>query len=451
MESLIDLLNRNEILETTLSIIENFSGNKESITFAIDGEWGCGKSFLLQMIENELRSVQNESSAKDKYLILHYNCWKYDYYDEPLIAIVSLILEEIDKNVNLLSSKQKARIKGILKAVGLNFISALNKVVENKTGIDMEQIREVIHKGNDEAAKDIEQEHCYDDNFSFNKTLHRLQEILNELSEERTILLVVDELDRCLPSYSMKVLERLHHLTENSKNVITILATDKSKLEKNIESVGFEDAKQYLKKFISFEISLDNGILDTCFNERIEKYISLFEFEFTDYNGLHEYIEPIFSNIDMRNRIQLVEKAYLIHKMVFHESKNEAFLLIELLLVVLVDYYGENFCENTDNIPFNDIFQNVSFVKDNNKSANLIRFINKKRQEDNLVETSTPINPQKHLAIKDDYGIFELLMCYWFKIHKNKFFLIISEKKKNQINDDVADLEKFISIMKIIK
>lgn len=452
MEILVDVLNRDTILRIILDIIESFSDNKESITFAIDGEWGCGKSFLLQMIENELKQIQDESTSSEKYLVIHYNCWKYDYYDEPLIAIVSLMLEEIDNSVNLFSTEQKAKIKGVLKAIGLNFISAFNKIIEDRTGIDIEKIREVIQSGNEAAAQEIEENRNYDDNFSFNKTLSKLQNIITELSKERTIILIVDELDRCLPNYSIRVLERLHHLTENSNNVITILATDKSKLEKNIESVGFDNANQYLKKFISFEITLDNGILSNLFNERINNYLALFELEFTDFEGLYEYIEPIFSNIDMRNRMQLIEKALLIHKMLFKDSKNEAFMLLELLLVVLVDFYGENYCENTNSIPHYSVLENVSFKKNKAKAVKLINFINKKRQEDTLNEASFSIDVQKHLVIDDNYGLFELLMYYWFNLHKNKFYnLISSEEKQKQINDNIADLERFINFMKIIK
>lgn len=452
MADLIDVLNREGILKNILEIIEHFSNNKESITFAIDGEWGCGKSFLLQMIENEIESVQDESSASEKYLIFHYNCWKYDYYDEPLIAIVSLMLEEIDKNVNFLSSKQKARIIGILKAVGLNFISALNKVIENKTGIDMEQIRKVIAAGDEAAAKQIESDNCYDDNFSFKKTLYKLQEIINELSKERTIILIVDELDRCMPGYSIKVLERLHHLTEDTNNVITILATDKFKLEKNIESLGFQDANQYLKKFISFEISLDNGILSSLFNDRISNYLSLFDFRYTDGEGVYEYIEPIFSNIDMRNRIQLVDKAYLIHKMLFQNKKDETFMLMELLLVVLVDFYGENYCEDTRDIPFYKVFNNVIFKKESEKALKLIDFVNRKRKEDTLMAINLASNPKKYLAIMDDYGIFEILMCYWFRLHKNEFYYSNMESEDIlRIRENIADLERFVDLMKIIK
>ena len=81
----------------------------------------------------------------------------------------------------------------------------------------------------------------------------------------------------------------------------------------------------------------------------------------------------------------------------------------------------------------------------------MICFINKKREEDNLEEVCFSIDPQKHLALKENYGFFELLMCYWFKVHKNKFITLIPDERSKQINDDITDLERFVDVMKIIK
>ena len=79
MEPSVDVLNRKAILNTILEIINKLSRNKESVTFAIDGEWGCGKSFLLNMIEDQLQPIQNDSTSDSKYFILHYNLAKIKY------------------------------------------------------------------------------------------------------------------------------------------------------------------------------------------------------------------------------------------------------------------------------------------------------------------------------------------------------------------------------------
>lgn len=41
----------------------------------------------------------------------------------------------------------------------------------------------------------------------------------------------MDELDRCLPAYTIKVLERLHHIFTDIDNVIVIIAMDKKQVE----------------------------------------------------------------------------------------------------------------------------------------------------------------------------------------------------------------------------
>ncbi len=52
---------------------------------------GSRKTFVLKMVERQLRDYQ----AGEKFAVFHYNCWEYDYYDEPLIAIVSSMLDSI--------------------------------------------------------------------------------------------------------------------------------------------------------------------------------------------------------------------------------------------------------------------------------------------------------------------------------------------------------------------
>ena len=72
---------------------------------------------------------------------------------------------------------------------------------------------------------------------------HTLQEVrdnLKKLSEKFHIILIVDELDRCLPEYAIKVLERLHHIC-NEIPVIQILAINKKSLADSISKVYGKD------------------------------------------------------------------------------------------------------------------------------------------------------------------------------------------------------------------
>mgnify|MGYP000547399914 FL=1 len=94
----------------------------------------------------------------------------------------------------------------------------------------------------------------FDEMFAFKKTLDFTRNQIRELSKNKTVLLVVDELDRCMPEYAIKVLERLHHMFEGLDNVIVLLAIDSTQLEHSVKEIYGEqvDTERYLRKFISF-------------------------------------------------------------------------------------------------------------------------------------------------------------------------------------------------------
>ena len=75
----LDILNRDEFVEQLVRLVENISENKTSTCFAINGAWGSGKSFVLDMFEEKLSVIQSEETFNEKYFIVRYNCWKYDY------------------------------------------------------------------------------------------------------------------------------------------------------------------------------------------------------------------------------------------------------------------------------------------------------------------------------------------------------------------------------------
>ena len=84
------------------------------------------------MLEPQLRDYQ----AGEKFMVFHYNCWQYDYYTEPLIAIVSAMLDNMDEYKHIFSSEAMEKVqlgfsavKQILKKIAYSFI-------EHKIGID---------------------------------------------------------------------------------------------------------------------------------------------------------------------------------------------------------------------------------------------------------------------------------------------------------------------------
>ncbi len=105
MEEKQDILNRQEYVDNLIKIVECISKNKMGCCFSIDGKWGIGKTYVLNMFEKQISLIQSEETNDDKYFVFNYNCWKYDYYEEPSIAIVSSMLDKIVEEERLFSQK----------------------------------------------------------------------------------------------------------------------------------------------------------------------------------------------------------------------------------------------------------------------------------------------------------------------------------------------------------
>ena len=135
----LDILNRKEFVDKLVNLTKNISNNRTSTTFTINGVWGCGKSFVLDMYEEQLNTIQSKKTAADKYFVIRYNCWKYDYYEEPLVAIVAVMIDIINEKTKLWNDeKKRARVLGVLKAVGASLLTVGNNTIKDKTGLDIQ-------------------------------------------------------------------------------------------------------------------------------------------------------------------------------------------------------------------------------------------------------------------------------------------------------------------------
>ena len=129
-----DLLSRQPYLDLLKSIIINQKDNQTGYSFAIDGEWGCGKTWILTELENQL-----EEDPENKYLIFHYNAWKNDFYYEPLVAILSVMIEKLNQ-VTSQKSLYEAAIDELLRQVSADLLTLVSGIVKEATKIDAEKI-----------------------------------------------------------------------------------------------------------------------------------------------------------------------------------------------------------------------------------------------------------------------------------------------------------------------
>lgn len=455
METKIDILNRDEFINRVIQLVKLISSNKGNMTFAINGSWGCGKTFVLEEIERRLSDDQTK-----KYLVIHYNCWQYDYYDEPLVAIVAALIDCLDQRTKLIPKDTKAEAAAILKQACDGLLSIGSKLIEAKIGYNPKELLKTMVSTPGAMKKAALAVHDYDGYFRFKGALTELQTWLRKLTDHYTLVFAVDELDRCLPEYTIKVLERLHHITEDMTNALTIIAVDKKRLKNTIESIfgeslqGTTDEKDravddYLKKFIRFEVKLDNG--KPSGKDFFTKYKSFHDrFDSTLYVPLKKtdkFIEELFSDIDARTQEQIVEKAGIFNDICFGvEKQDHSIMYMELFLSVLFYHCGDKLAYRARPSDFEKPFEYIKSMpkafQDNNSGFNI--------HHPNLLA-----GHGKRFLI-DSSNIFHVIFFYWYHVSvfqrdlSENYLFPVRDEKDDRIGRNLEVLRSKIGFLSVI-
>ena len=354
-----DLLGREPFVTLLDNIITQKISAREGFSFAIDGKWGCGKSWIIKELEKKLES---------RYFVVHYNCWENEYYDEPLVAILSVIIDKLNQIEN--KTKSQKKIQTIKTAV--NFLAeAASIVIKNKIGIDFNELKKAGKKAIDADKKKIFQTD-FDKNQPLKKALEVVQDNLLKLKQEfGGVIFIVDELDRCLPEYAIKVMQRLHHICYNNDSdsfiFIQLAAINKSELlgsiaktfgrefnltQKftnpdtrpgtivcdNFDETQIQFGNYYFKKFFQLIIPVSNG-------EQIDNPLSLLEgfdknFDETDTKG-REYVERFFTEVlsffPMRTKLELIHLIKTAHEITALDNSLDKNLKYNTLCIELID------------------------------------------------------------------------------------------------------------------
>lgn len=452
----LDILQRDEFVKQLERMIENISANKSSTCFAINGKWGCGKTFVLDMLQEKLEAKQNEETADNEYFVIRYNSWKFDYYEEPVIALVASIVQIIENKINLVSdSKAKSEGLAILKAAGEALLSVTNDILKNRIGIDFGKGYEIFKKGKEEGVLAYEKKHAYDIYFDLNKVMEELTNTLKSISEKYTIVFLVDELDRCMPEYAIKVLERLHHLAEGKSNIITVISMDKDQLKKSVKKIfGIDNSDKYLEKFIQFEVKLDYGNISESILDKYPDYVALFDKDIFPFDEpVEECLQAIFKDIDIRTQEQLVHKAMVAHKLLYSGKKDYSFMCMELLLAVMICVYHDLSCFGKTGVDFSS-FDKVFITKTISARPAFVDFFNKKFSYLNFTSGISFSNTGKTYVLQYNANLYGAIIYTWCWMHNPNASSTIIQFEYGTIYEKIAknheELMKFAEMIKMM-
>jgi hypothetical protein len=247
-----DALGRKEIEPPLTQLVTQALG---SFVLALDGSWGSGKTTFLQMWQVRLK--------EKGHACLYLNAWKNDFAQEPLVAVVSELSRAIedfapkDQEGDALRQKMK-KARKLAESIAKRAIPVAAKLV-TFGALDTEGM---VEKVISDLAADIAQDRIkeYENGKSeieeFRKALVDLTDEVAKLNPEASakVVVIIDELDRCRPTYAVQLLERIKHLFD-VPGVVFVLGIDRTQLHHSIRALygsGF-DAFGYLRRFIDLD------------------------------------------------------------------------------------------------------------------------------------------------------------------------------------------------------
>ena len=243
-----DLLNRREPAEILTQLIDGIDG---PCVLAVDAAWGAGKTTFLKMWAQHLRN--------ERFPVVEFNAWETDHAGDPFVAIVTELTEGLrgieDESLN-------AKIRNTAEAAKQVAVRAIPGVIRLFTAgvLDVEPL---IEK---EAGK-ILSSYAEDRLKTYTKAKDSIAEFGDRLQEmarspvlsEHPLVVMIDELDRCRPSYAVELIEVAKHLFSVDHTVF-VLAVNRDQLAHSIKALyGNEfDATGYLRRFFDADFQLPN-------------------------------------------------------------------------------------------------------------------------------------------------------------------------------------------------
>ena len=289
-----DLLDREQYADILTSLIDT---SKTGFTMSINATWGCGKTTFIRMWEAKLRA--------QGYSTVYINAWEKDYIQDPFAVVISTIWEQ--------TQKQNSHIKDIATTVK-ELADIASKIIAYRYIGDA--ALDVFKKG---ISNDVKCDFVLDDYIEHTKRIEdfkkQLHEYVKQLQEQEgskdKLVIFVDELDRCRPTYAIEMLERIKHLF-SIENIVFVLSVDQSVLHESIK--GFYgssniSAENYLRRFVDIEYGLPEPSVDKFIeflikHHELDQYITehtpnpYFSRDNTDYNNqLYLMVKTLFEAI----------------------------------------------------------------------------------------------------------------------------------------------------------
>lgn len=261
IETTDDYLHFSVVSGTVAELIDESGDNPISI--GVSGNWGTGKSSMVKMIGKELK--KSNKAEKTTYIFLEFNAWLYQGYDDAKTALLHSVakklseemkkrhIPESDKTLWKRFQKFTKRINWLqVSKIGLPLLVGLipgaapagaaaaliSSIVNSiKTPDDKGKNAEAVETNLKEFLSNFDDILKDDETKSTTQQIEELRKDFEDILEKLNIRLVVlvDDLDRCLPETAISTLEAMRLLLF-VKRTAFIIAADEQMIRNGVRA-----------------------------------------------------------------------------------------------------------------------------------------------------------------------------------------------------------------------
>lgn len=246
-----DVISRNEDIFRFIKILNSIEDN---FSIALGGSWGSGKTFFVKqvkMVMDALNDSNRKLSYEDKEAIkeqcknkfrgknhqqvcIYYDAWEKENEDDPILSLIYAMLTQVDKYFSLKDENKCTKIAATL--------------IERFRRRDWKRLIENLKVD------------CPLDQFTPAESIESvIRDFVDQLllGNGERIVVFVDELERCRPSYAIKVLGRMEHYFSD-KRITFVLSVNADELQNITKEYygGDFDSNKYLERFFDLRVTL---------------------------------------------------------------------------------------------------------------------------------------------------------------------------------------------------
>lgn len=247
-----DVLERQKLAQQLTGYLSRL---RDGAVIALDAPWGEGKTWFARHWSAYLRQEGFRYGWIDAF--------ENDYVEDPFLLLAAEVRRLSAEDASL-----AVRLGNHMVQVGKVLLPMAAKMTLNLVGKTIgtadlagdwdEQLEKVGEKGGDAAQawvkRRIEQ---HDKERDSMRAFHKELEAFAKGTDDKPVVIIIDELDRCRPAFAVRLLERIKHYFD-VPNLVFVLVMNRRQLETAVRGVyGAEtDAATYLGKFLHLSLSL---------------------------------------------------------------------------------------------------------------------------------------------------------------------------------------------------